>query len=135
MPQAGVLHHVELYVSSLAASKRFWGGFLGELGYKKGAHWDSGATYEFGDTYITLVQAEAAYLEPAYHRRRVGLNHLAFHAASREQVDSVTKWVREHGYTVLYEDKHPLAGGADYYALFCEDPDRMKIELVAPFLD
>lgn len=135
MPKAGVLHHVELYVSSLETSKRFWGGFLGELGYKKGAQWDSGATYELGDTYITLVQTEAAHLEPAYHRKRVGLNHLAFHAASREQVDAMTTWVKEHGYTVLYDHKHPLAGGSDYYALFCEDPDRMKIELVAPFID
>jgi catechol 2,3-dioxygenase-like lactoylglutathione lyase family enzyme len=34
MPRAGTLHHVELYVSSLEASKRFWGGFLGQLGYE-----------------------------------------------------------------------------------------------------
>ncbi len=135
MPKAGVLHHVELYVSSLDASKRFWGGFLGELGYEKGAQWAHGATYELGDTYITLVQTEAAYLEPAYHRKRPGLNHLAFHAESREQVDAMTVWMRKNGFTVLYVDRHPFAGGKDYYALFCEDPDRMKIELVAPFLD
>jgi catechol 2,3-dioxygenase-like lactoylglutathione lyase family enzyme len=135
MAQPGVLHHVEIYVSSLEATKRFWGGFLGQLGYTEGAQWESGATYELGDTYLTFVQVEAAFLEPAYHRKRVGLNHLSFHAGSRAQVDALTQWVRERGYRVLYEDKHPFAGGKDYYALFCEDPDRMKVELVAPFVD
>ena len=33
---------------------------------------------------------------------------------------------------ILYEDKHPYAGGEDYYAVFFEDPDRIKVELVAP---
>jgi catechol 2,3-dioxygenase-like lactoylglutathione lyase family enzyme len=135
MASAGVLHHVELYVSSLDASKEFWGVFLGALGYSDGKEFTGGVTYELGETYITLVQTEKAYLQPAYHRKRVGLNHLAFHAESREQVDRMTAWIRDHGYTVLYEDKHPFAGGADYYALYCEDPDRMKVELVAPFDD
>jgi catechol 2,3-dioxygenase-like lactoylglutathione lyase family enzyme len=135
MAKTGVLHHIELYVSSLETSKPFWGGFLGRLGYSDGREFNGGVTYELGDTYITLVQTEAAFLEPAYHRKRVGLNHLAFHADSREYVDQMTAWVRENGYTVLYDHKHPLAGGKDYYALFCEDPDRMKVELVAPFID
>lgn len=30
-----------------------------------------------------------------------------------------------------YEDRHPYAGGPDYYAVFFEDPDRMKVEIVA----
>ena len=38
---------------------------------------------------------------------------------------------RSKNTTILYEDKHPFAGGKDYYAVFFEDPDRMKIELVA----
>lgn len=29
-----MIHHIELYVSDLEASKRFWGWFLGELGYE-----------------------------------------------------------------------------------------------------
>jgi catechol 2,3-dioxygenase-like lactoylglutathione lyase family enzyme len=135
MPRAGTLHHVELYVSSLEASKRFWGGFLGQLGYEVSQQWAQGVSYLLGDTYIVLVQTEAPYLEPAYHRKRVGLNHLSFHAESREQVDAMTTWVRENGYRVLYDNKHPYAGGEGYYALFCEDPDRVKVEIVAPFID
>ena len=36
------------------------------------------------------------------------------------------------GVTILYTDRHPYAGGQDYYAVFFEDPDRIKVELVAP---
>jgi catechol 2,3-dioxygenase-like lactoylglutathione lyase family enzyme len=62
----------------------------------------------------------------------VGLNHLAFHAASRQQVDEIARKLRGRGVTILYADKHSFAGGKDHYAVYFEDPDRMKVELVAP---
>lgn len=34
--------------------------------------------------------------------------------------------------TTLYESEYPFASGPDYYALYCEDPDRIKVEVVAP---
>ena len=36
----------------------------------------------------------------------------------------------ERSITVLYKHRHPFAGGDDYYAVFFEDPDRMKVEVV-----
>ncbi|MFI4861182.1 MAG: VOC family protein [Phycisphaerales bacterium JB063] len=131
----GQLHHVELYVSDLARSKAFYGWLLGELGYTVYQQWDAGVSYKKGETYLVLVQVEARYAgpgEPAYHRCRVGLNHLAFHGESRAQVDALTAQLRERGVTVLYEDRHPYAGGSGYYAVFFEDPDRIKLEVVAP---
>lgn len=65
---------------------------------------------------------------------RIGLNHLAFHAESREQVDMMTEKLLERGYHVLYRDSHPYAGGGAHYAVYAEDPDRIKVELVAPGL-
>lgn len=32
------MHHLELYVSDLETSRRFWGWFLKELGYKEFRH-------------------------------------------------------------------------------------------------
>ncbi|QSS98722.1 VOC family protein [Pontibacillus sp. ALD_SL1] len=128
----GLLHHIELYVSNLEESKKFWGWFLGELGYEIYQKWDSGQSYKLGDTYLVFVQAEERYKDISYHRCRVGLNHLAFHATSKEQVDRMTINLREKGISILYEDKHPYAGGEDYYAVYFEDPDRIKVELVAP---
>lgn len=130
-PPAGTLHHVELQVLDLAASLRFWEPFLGRLGYVPYQRWALGASFRLGHTYIVLVQTEAAHGVAGFHRKRAGLNHLAFHAASRAQVDDLTAWVRDAGFTVLYADRHPHADPGNY-ALFCEDPQRVKVEVIAP---
>jgi hypothetical protein len=36
------------------------------------------------------------------------------------------------GVTIIYADKHPFAGGEDHYAVYFEDPDRLKVKLAAP---
>jgi catechol 2,3-dioxygenase-like lactoylglutathione lyase family enzyme len=129
---AGALHHVEINVSDLARSCEFWGWFLGELGYEPFQRWDEGASWKLGATYIVFVQTIDRYKDERYHRRATGLNHIAFHARSKEHVDTVTAELNRRGCTVLYGDRHPHAGGEDHYAVFFEDPDRIKVELVAP---
>lgn len=127
----GHLHHVEMYVKDLAATKQFWGWFLGELGYRVSSEWPDGVSYKLGTTYLVFVQVEPEHLDVPYHRKKAGLNHLAFHGKDRQFIDDMTKKLRERGTTILYPDKHPFAGGPDYYAVFFEDNDRMKVELVA----
>lgn len=128
----GLIHHIELYVSDLKTSINFWGGLLEELGYESYQSWESGQSWKIGETYIVFVQAEERFMDIPYHRCRVGLNHLAFHASSRQQVDEMTSKLASKGGNILYTDKHPYAGGENYYAVFFEDPDRIKVELVAP---
>jgi len=127
-----MLHHVELYVSNLKRSLEFWEPFLTNLGYHEQQRWPEGVSHLQGETDLCFVQAPEGHLGSGYHRQRVGLNHLAFHARSRAHVDEVANWVKLAGVASLYEEKYPYAGGLGYYALYCEDPDRIKIELVAP---
>lgn len=128
---AGMIHHIEIYVSDLTQSKAFWGWFLNELGYHIYQSWEKGQSWKLGSSYLVFVQAEERFLDIPYHRCRVGLNHLAFYAKSRGHVDEMTSKLKERGVTILYEDKHPYAGGNQHYAVFFEDPDRIKVELVA----
>jgi catechol 2,3-dioxygenase-like lactoylglutathione lyase family enzyme len=127
-----MLHHIEIYVSNLEKSTEFWGWLLEDLGYSVYQKWDMGQSWILGESYIVFVQTEERFLDVPYHRCRVGLNHLAFHAKSKQHVDDVTAQLREKGVTILYNDKHPYAGGENYYAVYFEDPDRLKVELVAP---
>ncbi|MFC3959191.1 VOC family protein [Halovivax cerinus] len=129
---AGQLHHLELYASDIDASIDFWGWLLGELGYEAKNDWSGGRSWINGPTYVVLVEAdEEPAAEHPFDRRGPGLNHVAFHAATREQVDVITEEVRERAdATVLYEDRHPYAGG--YYALYCEGPEGIKVEVVGP---
>lgn len=125
----GTLHHVEIYVRDLEAANGFWSWLLARLGYQPYQEWDEGFAWRRGDSYLAFVAAP----EPAagYDRRQVGLNHLAFHAGSEEEVDELTAALRERGVRILYEDRHPHAGGPDHYAVFVEDPEGIKVEVVA----
>lgn len=126
-----MLHHIEIYVSDLRDSTKFWGWFLTELGYVQYQKWESGISWKYGETYLVFVQVDERYMDVPYHRSRVGLNHLAFHAKSKEHVNEMTIKLREKGLKVLYLDKHPYAGGENHYAVYFEAPDRIKVELVA----
>ncbi|WP_372423106.1 VOC family protein [Salinarimonas chemoclinalis] len=128
-----MLHHVELYVSNLAVSRAFWSELLGRIGYVESAAWDDGFTLQNGkDAYLTFVQVADKYASLGYHRCAVGLNHLAFTVESRAAVDALREHCLAKGTTMLYDDKYPFAnGGTDYYALYIEDPDRIKVEFVA----
>ena len=128
----GLLHHIEINVSNLPKTVEFWSWLLGELGYKSFQQWNGGQSWRLADTYIVFVQTNGKYADIKYHRSAVGLNHLAFHAASKEHVNALTKVLREKRVPILYEDRHPYAGGPDHYAVFFEDPDRIKVEVVAP---
>lgn len=126
---AGHLHHVELATAEFRRSAAFWDWFLGELDYEPKDDWEDGRSWEHGRTYVVLVEAERA--TPRFDGDAPGLDHLAFHARSRDHVDALTTGVRRRDdAAVLYEDQHPYAGG--YYALYCENPDGLKVEVVAP---
>ncbi|WML42838.1 VOC family protein [Neobacillus sp. PS3-40] len=127
-----MLHHIEIYVSDLTKTITFWDWLFTELNYEKYQKWDNGISWKYRETYIVFVQAEERFMDVPFHRCRVGLNHLAFHAKSKEHVNELTGKLKERGIKILYSDKHPYAGGTKHYAVYFEDPDRIKVEIVAP---
>lgn len=120
-----MLHHLELYVTNLGLSRDFWSWLLGRMGYELFQDWPQGFSYKLGETYLVFVQVEADHANPPYHRKRVGLNHLAFHAPSRQAVDELAVELGQRGVPMLYDS--PMLDGTTY-AVFFEDPDRLKVE-------
>ena len=128
----GILHHIEIYVSDLEKSVSFWEWLLTEkFTYSVFQKWDVGISFKLRDTYIVFVQTEKKYSGNSYNRKNTGLNHLAFHCSSGKFVDTLTRELKEKNINILYKDRHPYAGGDNYYAVFFEDPDRIKVEVVA----
>lgn len=110
---AGSLHHVELCVADFDAAVGFWGWLLAALGYDVKNEWANGRSWVRRPTYVVVKAADD---DRSFERGLPGLDHLAFHAASREQVDELTVGIRKRDdASLLYEDQHPYAGG--YYAL------------------
>jgi catechol 2,3-dioxygenase-like lactoylglutathione lyase family enzyme len=127
----GALHHVEIYVRNLAATRQFYDWLLVDhLGYHVYQEWASGISYILDEgTYIVFVQSEK--LAAPYNRTNVGLNHLAFNMIGQAAVDRLRTELDTLAYHELYAARYPFAGGPDHYALYLEDPDRIKIEIVA----
>lgn len=125
------LHHIEMNVQNLGKTKMFYEWLLPELGFSLFQEWEKGFSYKMESSYLVFVQTEEIYNDIPFHRKRSGLNHLAFWAKSRAQIEHLRVQLKKKNISFLYEDKFPFAGGKNHYALFFEDPDRLKIEIVA----
>jgi catechol 2,3-dioxygenase-like lactoylglutathione lyase family enzyme len=127
------LHHVEINVSDLERSVAFWGWLLPELGYELYQEWEEGTSWRQGSSYVVFVQADPGYRNYGLHRKKPGLNHLAFWARSAEQVTALPELLAERGIKVLYSDRRSdQIGAPSSYSVFFEDPDRIKVEVITP---
>ncbi len=124
------LHHVELWVPDLAGAVRPWGWLFGELGWQPHQDWADGRSWRHGDTYVVLEQSPAMSGD-RHDRMAPGLNHLAFGVAGRAEVDRLTAAAPGHGWTLMFPDRHPHAGGPRSYAAYLEDAWGYEVELVA----
>jgi catechol 2,3-dioxygenase-like lactoylglutathione lyase family enzyme len=124
------LHHVELWVPDLPAAGSSWGWLLGELGWTPFQEWPAGRSWRLGDVYL-VVEESPALSGRAHDRLAPGLNHLAFHAGPAERVDALVAAAPGHGWSPLFPDRYPHAGGPDHYAGYLEDAHGYEVELVA----
>jgi catechol 2,3-dioxygenase-like lactoylglutathione lyase family enzyme len=126
----GALHHIELWVPDLQRANDEWGWLLSRLGYETYQTWNRGISWRLGPTYI--VVEESPDLSGFEHQRTApGMNHLAFHAGSHQDVDSLARECTTHGWSQLFADKYPNAGGPGHYAAYLVNSDGYEVELVA----
>lgn len=124
-----LLSHIELYVLDYAKSIRFYDRVLIPLGWRRLVCQKSHAVFSDGHMKIVLGPVEEKYRTPEFHRKRVGLNHLAFYAGSQSFVDKfVEEVLKPQNIKCLYEGES--RGDETYYSIFFEDPDRIKLEVV-----
>lgn len=124
-----LLSHVEINVSDYSKSISFYETFLLPLGWKKLVSQKSHTTFSDGTLKIVLCPVEEKFKDSKFHRKQTGLNHLAFYAKSKEQVNNIfSEVLKANNIECLYDGKP--SGDSSYYAVYFEDPDRIKIEIV-----
>ena len=123
--RSGLLHHLELWVPSLAASSPPWEALLTALGYVEHQRWERGISWRLDPTYIVLEQSPAL-LPGVVERCRPGLNHLAFHVTSLDLLPAL----QAAGWVLMFAGEHPWAGGLAHEAAYLEGPDGFEVELV-----
>lgn len=124
------LHHVEIWVPDLDGALPAWTWLMESLGWSAYQSWDNGRSWRCDGAYVVLEQSPALS-DGTHDRLRPGLNHLAFHAGTRDDVDALTAAAPAHGWSLMFADRHPYAGGPDHYAAFLEDAHGYEVELVA----
>lgn len=123
---AGSIHHIELWVPDLERAARQWGWLLTQLGYREYQQWTDGRSWRCRDMYIVIEQSSALQ-DGTHDRMRPGLNHLAFHAGDPTTVDAITETAPDHGWTLLFPDEHPHAGGEHTYAAYLVNDDGFEV--------
>ncbi|WP_046778271.1 VOC family protein [Streptomyces yangpuensis] len=126
----GMLHHVEIWVPDLGRAVASFGWLLQALGYTPFQSWSDGHSWRLGATYL-VFERSPDLTSDRHDRCRPGLNHLAFHVKDHETVERLVTEGREHGWSLLFPDRHPHAGGEGSYAAYLVNTDGFEVELVA----
>jgi catechol 2,3-dioxygenase-like lactoylglutathione lyase family enzyme len=126
------LYHVQVNVGAAARSFPFYRALLTYLEFRP-VHEDAQTLgFSDGTVDVWLIEAEARHAGFGFHRKRTGLNHLAFRVDSRGAVDRFAReFLEPREISTLYETPREFPEYAPgYYAVFFEDPDRLKLEVV-----
>jgi catechol 2,3-dioxygenase-like lactoylglutathione lyase family enzyme len=125
------VYHVQLNVGDAAVSVPFYRELLGYFEYRVLIGTADLLGMSNGTTDVWIVQTPPERAAAGFHRKNTGLNHVAFRVDHRADVD------RFHGEFLTPRAIPTLYGGPrdypeyrpHYYALFFEDPDRLKLEV------
>lgn len=126
------LEHISINISDPEKSFPFYKNLFLFLDYKiiKDKK-DDIAFRKEGTPDFWFKKTEQKYIANEFHRKNTGLNHLAFKVDSKEEVDRFfNEFIKPRDIKTLYNTPKPFPEyEPNYYAVFFEDPDRIKLEV------
>jgi catechol 2,3-dioxygenase-like lactoylglutathione lyase family enzyme len=129
--QASV-YHVQLNVADAAVSLPFYRALLGYFDYRVMVEEAGMLGMSNGTTDFWLAGTDGRHASRRFHRKAPGLNHVAFRVTRRDDVDRfVEEFLAARGIATLYGGPREYPEyRPGYYAVFFEDPDRLKLEVL-----
>jgi catechol 2,3-dioxygenase-like lactoylglutathione lyase family enzyme len=123
--------HIGINLSNNAEPFRFWKELLGYLEFRIVEAGDDHFDADDGVSYLCVSVTDKKFHGAGFHRKRTGLNHVALNVAAPAQVDRfVQEFLVPHQITRLYGGTRAYPDYAPgYYAVYFEDPDRIKVEI------
>ena len=127
-PMSATFYHLQINVSNLG----FYRALFDFLGYRVIAEGEEHFAVTDGHFDLWVMQVEGSCRHLPFHRKAAGFNHLALRVSRKEEVDRFCKeFLEARGISALYDGaKEYPEYQAGYYAVYFEDPDRMKLEIV-----
>lgn len=124
------IDHIYLAVTDFARSEKFYDQVMQALGFKKSDEWiadEPHVHYLRPTLQISLRPARSTVVHDPY---AAGLHHLCLQAATKADIDEAYHALAAIGIAAtkpaLYPEYNP-----EYYAIFFEDPDDIRLEVVA----
>ena len=126
-----MLDHLGLNVPGLEAAKAYYDELMPFLGFEPLFTTEEYVTYQPAEGKPgTRVFFYRAPLPNEYVRKNVGLQHLAFRARSRGQVDDAHRKALDIGSEILFSPRLFPEYHENYYASFWFDPHGFLLEIV-----
>jgi len=134
-----ILDHIQITVKDINKAEAFYDKLMPILGFdlslkQKGtaaAHDFTAVEYVHPLLTIGINSPRKEFLAENVHRRKPGaLHHLAFKAASKEEVDAAYEKIKGIGANIVNPPQYYPQHGEKYYALFFKDLDGIKLEVV-----
>jgi len=126
-----MLDHLGVNVPDLDAAKAYYDVMMPLLGFEPFFTSDKEFSYQpAGGKPGTRIFFYRAPDSGDFSRRRVGLQHMAFRARSRAEVDAAHAKAVELGSDVIFEPQLFPKYHDNYYASFWHDPHGFMLEIV-----
>lgn len=133
------IHHVQITVRDVNLSEKFYDVLMEALGFNlskkyKGylAHADMNVVEYIGDDFdFGISSPKEEFANETIDARKPGaLQHMAFRAESREAVNDILEVLQPLGINILHNEARVYTKiGPQYYAVFFEDPDGIRLEV------
>lgn len=126
----GPIHHLRLTVSDVARSRAF---YTDVLGFEFVTDLPSGVFLSNGSIGLGIGPSPDPDRAPTgdrFDEARIGLDHLSFAVADREELERARRLLDERG--VPHGEITDLGEGFGVLILAFRDPDNIQLELTAP---
>ena len=133
------IHHASVTVRNVDESEKFYDVLMAALGFDLTRKYKG--YLDFADMHVVeyisdgfdfgICSPKTKFSDEAVDSRKPGaLQHMAFHADSRAAVDEVFEKIKPLKVNILHNEPRVYTKlGPEYYALFFEDPDGIRLEV------
>ena len=122
--------HVYVTVSDFDRAVAFYDRVMRLLGFRKGTMAIAGERHAHYFNRVTQYSIRPAHTRHPYDSYGPGLHHLCFRLASNDAVDAAARDLCALGIAASAPRFYPEYA-PDYYATFFNDPDGIRLEIVA----
>ncbi|MBM7051041.1 GNAT family N-acetyltransferase [Rothia sp. ZJ1223] len=125
---ASSIHHIELWTSDFAKNLPAWEALFAALGWQQESTWQNGISFTepTANTYVVIEQSPD--VSGSHQRTHAGMNHLAF--TTSRALDDIRSYLTRRGWSELFAETYPYAGGQEHCALYLENEEGFEVEIV-----